>query len=271
MGRRVALLAMIGLCLGAGSAVAQQRPPASWGVVGTLVPKWQVPSSLEVVAGLHISEDDLAIEDQDLRGDEFRIGIVRGRPLGGDWGVSFVRRRFVDVNAEGDNGAGYGFSNGIYESTTALSRVSRRSVQLTGIEAHKFVGFATIANRVQLGLNLAGGFGKPSGQVDSALFITTTRCRNPSFSLPTTAGPEIENPCAAPGATIISQSTQPGGSSSNEAYPGLFKRDLMPIGRVELGVGVAIVRQLTVRIAGGLNYPGTNNVTITGIYFFGGR
>ncbi len=271
MGRVAGVLAIVGVCLGSGSALAQERPPASWGVVGTFVPKWQIPSNLEVVAGLHFSEDDLSVTDQDLRGDEFRIGIVRGRPLGGDWGVSFVRRRFVDSDTEAANGGGFSSSNGIYETTSYLSRVARTSVQLTGIEAHKFIGIATIANRVQVGLNVAGGVGRPSGQVAVSSSITSTRCRNPSFVFPDGGSPDVPDPCSGPGATIISRSTQPAGSSNNEAYPGLFTRDIMPIGRFELGVGVAVVRQLTLRVAGGLNYPGTNDVTVSAIYLFGAR
>lgn len=271
MRRWLGLFAVVGVCVGSGSAMAQQRPAASWGVIGTVVPTWQIPSNLEVVAGLHFSEENLSIKEQDLRGDEFRIGVVRGRPLGGDWGVSFVRRRYADADTEAVLGGGFSSANGVYDTTSILSRVTRTSVQLTGIEAHKFIGFATIASRVQIGLNVAGGVGRPSGQIATRSFLTSTRCRNPSFAIPTTGGPDMPDPCSGPSATIISQSTQPAGSSNDEAYPGLFKRNMMPIGRVELGVGVAIVRQLTVRVAGGLNYPGTNQVTVTGIYLFGAR
>jgi hypothetical protein len=35
-----------------------------------------------------------------IAGSEFRIGFVRGRMLGGDWGVSYVRKRVDDGSYE---------------------------------------------------------------------------------------------------------------------------------------------------------------------------
>jgi len=40
-------------------------------------------------------------KDQNLKGSEFSIGIARGRMASGDWGVSYVRRTYVDTDIDG--------------------------------------------------------------------------------------------------------------------------------------------------------------------------
>ncbi len=103
MRQRAALMCLV-LLVSSAPASAQSANPSSWGVVGSFVPKWYVPSFLEPLAALHFSEDDMSIEDQDLKGTEFRIGIARGRALSGDWGVSYVRRTFDESTVSGING-----------------------------------------------------------------------------------------------------------------------------------------------------------------------
>jgi hypothetical protein len=200
-----------------------------------------------------------------LRGNEFRLGIARGRALGGDWGVSFVKRSFEDADVSVVQGSGYqaSGSGGVFTvlAHDLRSDMRRRDVELTGIEAHKFIAFATIARRVQIGLNLAGGFGTAKGSIETTTFDTTTTCRIPG-NLPAT-----ESPCALPNATILSQTTAQTGSFVDDASR-LFKQERMPIGRVELAAGIVLGSQFKVRVGGGLNYPGTNNLTVTGIYLF---
>jgi hypothetical protein len=252
---------------------AQQSEPSSWALVGTFVPAWEVTPTFEPIATLHFSEDDIAIEDQNLKGTEFRIGIARGRATGGDWGVSFVRRTFEDIDTRSSSGGGCsggGATVIILQCEDLGADLTRRDTVLNGIEAHKFVPFVTIARRVQVGINLAGGVGFMSGQVDIANFRTTYTCTFPPGVIPGIPDFDDDGPgnqCA--GATISNRTTVQTGSSSGDIGR-LLKSEstMLPIGRAEIGVAVIVAPQFKVRIAGGLNYPGTNMVSITGVLFF---
>ena len=254
---------------------AQDNQSSSWGIVGTVVPAWKVTSTFEPIAALHFSEDDIAIQDQNLNGAEFRLGVARGRATGGDWGVSFVRRTFEDLNTRSFSGGGC--SGG---GTTVLvlrcedfeADLVRRDTVLNGIEAHKFVPFVTIARRVQVGMNFAGGVGFMSGTVDITNFRTTYNCTFPpgvftGFADPGDHGPGSQ--CV--GATISNRATVQTGSSSGDIGRLLTSESTMlPIGRAEIGAAVILAPQFKVRIAGGLNYPGINTVAVTGVVFLGG-
>jgi hypothetical protein len=253
---------------------AQNSESSSWGVVGTMVPNWEVTSTFEPIAALYFSEDDIAIKDQNLKGAEFRIGFARGRATGGDWGVSFVRRTFEDVDARTTSGAGCsggGTTVVVLRCEDFEADLVRRDTVLNGIEAHKFVPFFTIARRVQVGMNIAGGLGFMSGEVNITNFRTTYTCTFPPGVFPGTPTFDDDGPgnqCA--GATVSNRATVQTGSSSGDIQR-LLKSEssMIPIGRAEIGGAVIVTPHFKVRIAGGLNYPGTNVVAITGVVFFG--
>jgi hypothetical protein len=254
-----------------GPSSAQDEEPSSWGVVGSFVPEWKVPERLEILAAAHFSEDDASIAELDLRGGEFRIGVARGRRLSGDWGVSFVRRTFEDNVIDGTSGRScFGVSSSpvwVLQCQRLTSQLSRQDVLLNGIEVHKFIAFATIRQVAQIGLNLGGGYGWARGNVDTTSFQVNFTCTLPPGA-PPPFGPEApEDPCS--GATISNESTVQTAAPSRDLLR-LFKSEGMPIGRVELAAGVMLGPRVKVRVAGGLNYPGTNVVSVTGVYFFGG-
>jgi hypothetical protein len=246
-------------------ALAQQSERSSWGVAATIAPQWKIPTSLEPLALATFSEDDGTIAELGLKGSEFRIGIARGRALSGDWGVSFLRRSYDDADLSVIQGGGYqSSSSGGVTTVTATSNrtdLRRRDIELTGVEVHKFIPFGTIARRVQIGLNLGGGFGTAKGTIESESFETTTTCRIPGVL------PFVENPCELPNATITGQSTVLTDSLVSGPER-LFTLDKTPIGHVEVVGAVILSSQFKIRIGGGLNFPGTNNVTVTGVYFF---
>lgn len=271
--RTLSLLACLLLLAFPHSATAQSEP-SSWGVAGTFVPGWYVPSSFEAMAAWHFSEDELSIEAQDLKGSEFRIGIVRGRASSGDWGVSFVRRTFDDVTTSSSQGGGcLGSTVGgvfVQDCEDFGVDMTRRDATLNGIEVHKFIPFVTIRNRVQIGVNVAGGFGVVGGEVDLADSRTTFRCTYPPGVFPNFDGFDGTTPfgqCA--GATISNVQTTQTGAVTDE-FSRFLKNEsgFLPIGRAELAVAVIATDSLKVRVGGGLNYPGVNAFTVTGIYFF---
>ena len=262
-------------------AHAQSAEPSSWGVVGSVVPRWNIPPNLEVVAALHFSEDDAEIKDLDLRGGDFRIGIARGRMRSGDWGVSFVRRTYVDHDLEGfrspgcqgGNQPGQPFTLQCEERWTNLHR---RDVRLDGVEVHKFIAFATIANRVQIGMNIGGGIGSVNGAIDTESFQSNYTCTYPLGTLPPYFDPNFQftedfDQCV--GATKSPPVTVQTGATSEDVSRMLAieSSKRLPIGRVEVAGAVLLGPRFKVRVAGGLNYPGTNAVSVTGVYFLSGN
>ena len=257
------------------SAHAQGTESSSWGVVGSFVPNWKIPQKLEPIATLHFTEDDADIRDLDLSGKEFRIGIVRGRTQSGDWGVSFVRKTFVDRQIEGYRSPGcQGGGSGvvILQCEETWTNLDRRGVLLNGVEVHKFIPFATISRLVQIGLNIAGGMASAQGQIDSTSFRSSYRCTFPPGVFPDFGSQG--DPDAAPicsGATISNQSTVQTGATSDDVSRMLKSESSkwLPLGKVEIAAGVIVGPRVKVRVAGGLNYPGTNAVSVTGIFFLG--
>jgi hypothetical protein len=147
---------------------------SSWGVIGSVTPTWNRASSLGMdrLAVLLFDADTV-----DLKGSEFTIGIARGRDLGGDWGVSFLRKRVNDgsrvESLEQFCESGKCFTQG-------ESRITR-NVVLNGLEVHKFVPFGTIKRRVQIGLNVGFGFGSLSGESETHRYdvnkVSADSCR----------------------------------------------------------------------------------------------
>jgi hypothetical protein len=44
-----------------------------------------------------------------------------------------------------------------------------------------------------------------------------------------------------------------------------------PMGKLQAAVAVIVARGLKVRFAGGIDFPGTNKFSVTGLYLFGTR
>ena len=213
---------------------ASAQDKSSWGVSGSLVPTWTVPSKLSTMFG-----DDVVIS-----GSDFSVGIVRGRELSGDWGVSFVRQRWNDGSHVSDVSLDcQSFTNGCFQSGTSYAT---SKVQLSGVKLHKFVPFGTIKQRVQIGLNVAGGIGYVSGNVKSDEYGI-----NQSFVNNRNVG------------------TQTHSTSVLLARDEIASR--LPLGDLQLAVAFLTVPGLKVRAAGGVNFPGTTSFTLTGVYFFGGK
>ena len=70
------------------------------------MPVWEVTPTFEPIAALHFSEDDIAIENQNLKGSKNFELDARESATGGDWGVSFVRRTFEDSATRNSQGGG---------------------------------------------------------------------------------------------------------------------------------------------------------------------
>ena len=156
-------LAMIGvistMLLFAPSQAAAQIDDPSWGITAGFSPQWSMPG--EWLAGLF---DATTV---DVKGPEFRVGVIRGTTNGGEWGVSLIHKRLSKestIEVEGSND---------------LLTVVADDAELIGVEVHKFFPFAR-AGKVQIGVNLGGGIAQLRGFVSGRqVGVTTT-----DFTLP---------------------------------------------------------------------------------------
>jgi len=216
---------LIALFAIAPTASAQGRD-SHWGVSASLVPRWSFPEALANVWNM----------ETDMRGAEFRVGIVRGSDLGGDVGVSFVKKRVADdstvflresacVDVAGGRSA---CARGAYHIT--------QDAGMTGVEAHVFMPFTTIRNRVQIGATFAGGVARFDGTTDRFLEHLVVSGQN---------------------VTVVNESLGTGPfKESLQDFPQDWK--VAPIGRVDLGVGILMRPGLKLRVTGGVNFPGYN-------------
>lgn len=166
----------LALCLSAllmlPTRAAAQIDDTSWGITGGVSPRWSMPGTL--LANLF---DATTL---DVKGPEFRIGIIRGTTLGGEWGVSLIHKRLSKE------------STLEIEGSRNILTVVADDAELIGVEVHRFFPFAR-AGRVQIGANLGGGIAQLRGFVTGVQLGSTAT----SFSLPfpeafVVAGREID-------------------------------------------------------------------------------
>lgn len=207
------------------TASAQSKPPdqqAHWGIGFSVTPSWEITDQLTNLFDL--DEGDSV----NLTGTEFTIGILRGSTRGGDWGVSYVRKPFDDGSGGVDVGEDC-FTATVCRPTTETTVT--QDVVYNGVEAHKFMAFLK-KPRVQAGLNIAGGVGKPSGTI----ITITDRFEPTGFNQqgPTGFKPVHEE-------------------ESSPAEEELFA--YMPFFKLEGEADIVLAPGLKVKIAGGFNFP----------------
>jgi hypothetical protein len=123
------------------SPAAAQAQDSFWGVSASFTPTWKTPDQFKVA---------FQADGIDLKGSEFRAGIVRGRTLGGDWGISFVRKSLAGGSVVNKDGGLYQFGD---------------RVVLTGGTIERFGVFGTIKDRVQIGMLMGIGAARIEGTV----------------------------------------------------------------------------------------------------------
>lgn len=153
-----AALSAAGLLMSPAAAQAQ-IDDTSWGITGGVSPRWSMPGTL--LADLF---DATAL---DVKGPEFRVGIIRGTTLGGEWGISLVHKRLSKE------------STIEIEGSRDVLTVVADDAELIGVEVHRFFPFAR-TGRVQIGANLGGGIAQLRGFVSGVQLGTTST----SFTLP---------------------------------------------------------------------------------------
>ena len=220
--------------------VLAQGEKSHWGVNASFTPEWTLMEQLRKL---------MFDEQGTLSGREFTIGVVRGSTRGGDWGVSFVRKPFTDGSGsiEVDSEC---FPPPAQPNQCATTRTASltRGVYLNGVQVHKFFRFATIKDRVQIGMTVGGGIASVKGQVVETTEGVEARGFNPQTGRVTLAPFRTEETLTA----------------KDEMLP------LFPLAKLEAQGSVILTPALKVQIAGGLNFPSRSFRTGV-VYLLGAR
>jgi hypothetical protein len=226
------------------TAGAQDKSTAAgkdshWGVRVYITPAWEITDSIK---------DKLFDEGEDgtLKGSEFGVGVARGSTLGGDWGVSFVRKPFDDDSVIIETG------QDCFNQAQTICRPNTNTRQFDGVylnavEVHWFKPIVTIKQRVQIGFNIAGGIGSMNGNV----------IQSRDFSIPTSFGQ------AGPTAfrSLHEEEVIP---AKDEILP------VFPLGKIEAAGAVILAPGLKLQVAGGFNFPAVS-FRVGGVYLFGAK
>jgi len=200
-----------------------------WGVEVRFTPNWEVPATFE---------DLFEAQPVVIDGSEFRIGIIRGKDLGGDWGVSFVKRKIDDGSHLGA-GLELECSGPPFPCFRTGDDYVYKDAQMTGVFVHKFTPFVTIKKHLQIGLVYGGGIASFRGTA------THTGFGQGGNGDGTTDLVE----------TVDAKDT--------------FVIEQMPLGDVEIAVAGIIAPGLKVRASGGISFPGKHTFAITINYLIG--
>jgi hypothetical protein len=241
---RVTALAVGLLALAALPAGAQTTAePVRWGITGSFTPEWEF---------MHFLSD--AMDKQiDMTGDQLSIGVVRGKRFGGEWGISYVKRRVDDG------------STLVQEKPKCLAEAATlplcaggtsyetRGAFFNGVQLHRFFPFGTIARRVQVGAVVSGGVARIGGHADETLEHLQVAV-NPATGVP-----------------VLSIGREDTVIEARQIFSHTFVAEYVPIGGVEAAVGVIIAPGTTLRVSGGASFPGVHRVAVTAVYLFGGK
>jgi hypothetical protein len=234
--------------------IAAPRPALAqdethWGVTGSVVPTWIVPKQISPVFGV---DRNAPVSVVDVTGSEFRVGIVRGRERGGEWGVSLVHKRFRNSSIIAqEDAAAFADPNGLAIGiTTHGFSYSLDDVTLTGVSIERFSPLATIGNVAQIGLTYGGGVAALRGTASGLVFdqAGTTAETHP-----------------------VDQLFVEGDERVSLFHVGHMSIHAVPLARLELTFSSTIARGVKLRGSGGFNFPGYEAGSISVVYLFGAR
>jgi hypothetical protein len=237
-------LAMLCASLLPSLASAQATPAASgkdshFGVRAYFTPSWEMSDFIR---------DKLASDGEDVNflGTEFGIGLARGSTLGGDIGITFVRKKFDDEShvIETDQDC--------FNQAQTICRPNIETTQFSGVtstavEVHWFKPIVTISERVQIGFNIAGGIGNMAGNV----VISHDRFEPTGFN---------QN-----GPTGFRQVHEEEVVPAKDEILSIF-----PFGKIEAAGAVILAPGFKIQAAGGFNFPGIG-FRVGAVYLIGAK
>src|SRR5262245_45272321 len=204
-----------------------------WGVSVSAAPSWQITQR---VRDLLADEGDVI----NIEGSEFTIGAVRGSTLGGDISFNFVRKPWKDGLGVTSDSTDC-FSPGPNQSQICLRDREQNffeRVKLNGFEVDWFYAprFGRIKNVVQIGANIGGGIAKFSGSVHKV------EDRQEPVFVPGPGGGTVR---------ISNNHTEETNPVEDELLP------VFPLLKVELMAAVIAAPAVKIKVAGGVNFPGS--------------
>jgi len=224
-------------------APAEADSRSHWGLAGSLTPHWQF---------LDILEDSMD-RIVDMTGSEMRVGIVRGKQLGGEWGVSYVKRSIADDSSFAQEKPKCLAGISQPEICAAGNTYRTRGAFMNGVQLHRFFPVATIARRVQIGAVISGGVARIEGHADETQEHLQI----------------VVNP--ATGAATLAVASEERSVEAREMLSHTFVAEYMPVGGVEAAVAVLVAPGVKLRVSGGAAFPGYHTVSVTAQYLFGVR
>lgn len=232
----------IGLFLAAPAAQAQVFVPekgSSWGVSVDATPRWEAMRLLE-----RFVEDDV-----DLSGRDLRVGVVRGKAVEGDWGVSFVWAS-IDKGSSIKSNSTYSYCMNENCSEVGVgNRFYFVDASFVGLEVHKYIPFVTINDRVQVGVNLGGGALWPRGTAEKHEV-------RPQVTIRKDGGFDLR------AITEVSR------VSARDVFKDRVGTAILPTARVEGVLGIVVTDNLKLKLASGVNFPSQHRVTVGAVWLF---
>jgi len=236
-----------------------------WGVLGGVTPKWWTPGPWERLFG----EDD----PETVEGREFRVGLTRGRPLGYELGISYVRKSFTrfSFSREGRPPV-FGLPDPTEQDPVAalitLSEIE--PVQVPGVDFHLFVPIERIGERVQLGGLLGlGGARVPQTailkRIEGPPFVATETSQNALRTLPPGGGYVLDDSGVPHPVAAGQTGTTVAANATSISPTGIF----MFLARAQIAADLLVARPLKLRVSAGFVYPGAQLFGIEMVYLFG--
>jgi hypothetical protein len=237
-----------------------------WGVLGGVTPTWSTPSRWGEFFQDLVSDSPVAMDGRD-----FRIGITRGRPLGREFGFSYVQKSLTRFSFMRE---GYPMSPSIPTNQPSrgagITLTQIETVRMPGADFHAFVPIDRIGSRVQLGALLGIGLAHVpstpiSKHIEGPPFVSSPSGFIGLPTLPAGGGFLVDDNGQAlpvpPGQTGVDVPARaPEISPLNTSF-------LMARGQVAADVLVA--RPFKLRFSAGFNYPGMQLFGIEAVYLFG--
>ena len=227
---------------------------------GGITPSWWTPPWSNVF-------EDFEAETP-LRGREFRVGVTRGRPLGKEFGVSFVRKSWTDFSFV-RQGVGVASTNfGSQAARITFSPIE--SVQIPGVEFHTFIPMDRIGSRVQLGALLGGGGARVPGtriqkRIEGPPFVASPSNSQPLPTVPAGGGfvydENGDTVPVAPGQTGVTVTAR-----AREISP---LDDFVLLARAQIAADVLLAAPFKLRFSAGYNHPGAQLFGVEMVYLFG--
>ena len=244
MKRLVLGLTLVVLVTAHAYAQDEERPPARGGVVVGITSQWSSPQRLNWFL-------DARDSDYDVSGNEFRLGFTRGRPLGRQWSLSYVRKRVQE---------GSTIVRPTFTDDPTITLRARDDVVVHGFEFDYFAPTTRIGNRVQIGALLGVGIAGPFlGTLDRHATGTVFRPNEAASGFLFGDGRPIEVP---PGVSEVRDTVDAGQ---------LFFGGAVPLVKATLAVDTVVAPGLVIRASGGLNFPGFELFSVDLVYYPGGE